>query len=243
MVDPWRFRNNEGGQPAMSGERWMPQVRIVLDDADAAFAAVIAGVGIAWAPEWLARPFLRTRAVRNTDNFDARVAIFAALIGRLTIPRRAIYHNFVVTVNDWLARAVLPNVTELVEQSGLSRSQVERNCKRYLGAPPKLLARKYRALRAAVAIANHDVGLDDLLAKGFYDQSHFIREMKHFTGMTPRTFEKHPTALNQQIAKRIELERQNRCAAARLSSEPVGAERRRVGSYHSNTVRSALSPS
>jgi DNA-binding transcriptional LysR family regulator len=62
-VDPWRFRENEVGQSATPGGRWMPDVRIALDDADAAFAAVIAGVGIAWAPEWLARPYLRSRAV------------------------------------------------------------------------------------------------------------------------------------------------------------------------------------
>lgn len=63
IVDAWRFRENEGSEPAMAGGRRTPQVRIVLDDADAAFAAAIAGVGIAWAPEWLARPFLRSGAV------------------------------------------------------------------------------------------------------------------------------------------------------------------------------------
>ena len=148
-------------------------------------------------------------ALRATDDFDAQVKVFEALIVRLTTARRSPYNDFVVQVNDWLADAVLPDVAELVERTGLSRSQVERSCKRYFGAPPKLLARKYRALRAAVAIAHHDVDLDDLLAEGFYDQSHMIREMKHFTGMTPGTFEKHPTVLNQQIAKRIELERRN----------------------------------
>ena len=63
IVDPWRFRESEVGQPAIPGGRWVPHARIVLDDADAAFAAVVAGVGIAWAPEWLARPYLRSRAV------------------------------------------------------------------------------------------------------------------------------------------------------------------------------------
>ena len=72
-----------------------------------------------------------------------------------------------------------------------------------------MLARKYRALRAAVAITHGDADLDDLLVDGFYDQSHVIREIKYFTGMTPRVFAEHPTELNREIAKRIALERQN----------------------------------
>ena len=148
-------------------------------------------------------------ALRATDDFDARVTIFVALIERLAAARRPKYHGFVVAVNDWLAAAPLPDVAELAERTGLSRSQIERKCKRYFGAPPKLLARKYRALRAAVAMTHGDANLDDLLAEGFYDQSHLNREMKHFTGMTPMAFGKHPTVLNQQIAKRIELERHN----------------------------------
>ena len=35
--------------------------------------------------------------------------------------------------------------------TGLSLRQVQRGCKWYFGSPPKMLARKYRALRAAVA--------------------------------------------------------------------------------------------
>ena len=148
-------------------------------------------------------------ALRATDDLDARVAIFEALIARLIAKRQAGYHAFVGQVNDWLADALLPDVAALVERTGLSRSQVERNCRRYFGSPPKLLARKYRALRAAIAMTHRDANLDDLLAEGFYDQSHFIRELKYFTGMTPGAFAEHPTVLNQQIAKRIELERQN----------------------------------
>lgn len=148
-------------------------------------------------------------ALRATNDFDERVEVIEALLARLATVQTSPYRNFVVEVNGWLADSVLPDVTVLIERTGLSRSQIERSCKRYFGAPPKLLARKYRALRAAVAIAHHDANLNDLIAEGFYDQSHLIREMKHFTGMTPGSFEKHPTELNQQIIKRIKLERQN----------------------------------
>jgi methylphosphotriester-DNA--protein-cysteine methyltransferase len=64
--------------------------------------------------------------------------------------------------------------------------QLERMAKRYYGLPPKTLARKYRALRAASALARGE-DLDDAgLGDSFYDQSHLIREVKRFAGLTPK---------------------------------------------------------
>jgi AraC-like DNA-binding protein len=92
---------------------------------------------------------------------------------------------FTRTVDRWLADNRNPDVDELVRATGLSRRQVERYCKRLYGAPPKLLARKYRALKAAVVLARGQATTADLLDHGFYDQSHCIREIKRFTGVTP----------------------------------------------------------
>jgi AraC-like DNA-binding protein len=119
------------------------------------------------------------------------------------------YQAFVDQVNAWLAGATAPDIADLIALTGLSLRQIQRGCNRYFGSPPKELARKYRALRAAVAMTHGDPDLDDLLVEGFYDQSHVIREIKYFTGTTPREFAENPTELNREIAKRIALERQN----------------------------------
>ena len=148
-------------------------------------------------------------ALRATPDFDARIAIFEEMLVTLMARKRADYHGFVRQVNEWLAESPAPDVNDLIACTGLSPSQVQRGCKRYFGSPPKLLARKYRALRAAIALTHRDADLDDMLAEGFYDQSHFIRELKEFTGMTPGAYAEQPSVLNQQIAKRIALERQN----------------------------------
>ena len=105
------------------------------------------------------------------------------------------------------AALVAPHLPDLLDRAGLSLSQVERRCKRYFGSPPMQLARKFRALRTAIAMTHKDANLDDILAEGFYDQSHLIREMKHFTDITPVVFAQQPTVYNQQLAKRIALER------------------------------------
>ena len=69
-------------------------------------------------------------------------------------------------VDAWLADNPSPVLDELVATTGLSRRQVERRCNALYGAPPKLLARKYRALRAAVALVQDGASVDDLLTRG-----------------------------------------------------------------------------
>lgn len=93
--------------------------------------------------------------------------------------------EFTAKVDNWLASATDPDVEILAASTGLSQRQLERMTNRYYGMPPKKLARKYRALRAAQLLAHGD-SLDDAgLGMAFYDQSHLIREVKQFTGLTP----------------------------------------------------------
>lgn len=102
---------------------------------------------------------------------------------------------FMRQVDAWLAASASPDVEALACATGLSRRQIERRCNAVYGAPPKLLARKYRALKAAVALVSGGAKIDDLLECGFYDQSHLIREIKQFTGLTPRQMQAEPTLL------------------------------------------------
>lgn len=92
---------------------------------------------------------------------------------------------FVTAVDGWLTDERSPRVEVLQEETGLSSRQVARLCNRFYGSPPKYLARKYRALRCALSLARDNVEWQDLCDGAFYDQSHFIREFKHFIGLTP----------------------------------------------------------
>lgn len=96
---------------------------------------------------------------------------------------------FTRLADDWLTASPDPDVGSLIAASGMSARSVERLTKRIYGASPKLLARKYRALQAAVRIGNGEAsGWRDLDGDGYYDQAHFIREFKQFVGMTPSLF-------------------------------------------------------
>jgi AraC-like DNA-binding protein len=103
--------------------------------------------------------------------------------------------DFMRQVDDWLAACPSPDVEDLARATGLSRRQIERRCNALYGAPPKVLARKYRALKAAVSLVTRGADIEDLLDCGFYDQSHLIREIKQFTGLTPRQIQDAPNLL------------------------------------------------
>ncbi len=105
--------------------------------------------------------------------------------------------EFISIVDDWLLSNTDPDIEALAKSTGLSSRQLERTTKRYYGMPPKKLARKYRALRAAQGLAHGD-SLDDMgLGLAFYDQSHLIREIKAFTGLTPSQLKAGQSPLTQ----------------------------------------------
>jgi AraC-like DNA-binding protein len=99
--------------------------------------------------------------------------------------RHSLPTALISAVNAWLDSSLAAEISDLEAATGLSRRQLERQTRQYFGAPPKMLARKFRALRAANAIAHGTEDWQSYVDGAFYDQSHFIREIKYFTGLTP----------------------------------------------------------
>lgn len=142
-----------------------------------------------------ARATAALTAVRAGEGTDGKVAAAEAFVRAVIGDGAGEGLDFARRIDAWLADSPSPEIDALVEATALSRRQVERRCKALYGAPPKLLARKYRALRAAVALASGGASLDALIGDGFYDQSHLIRELKQFTGCTPRQLREQPGQL------------------------------------------------
>lgn len=135
---------------------------------------------------------LRLRTI--TDPIEA-IQIVAALLRPRFAPVRADHVAFAEATDQWLAGAHSPDLGTLAAATGLSDRQLARLANRYFGAPPKMLARKYRALRIASALAEGDGDWDAIIGEAFYDQSHFIREMKHFVGFTPHQLLHDPSVI------------------------------------------------
>lgn len=94
----------------------------------------------------------------------------------------------VAAIDAWLAGPDLA-LGRLLESVDVSQRQATRIALAAHGAPPKVLARKYRALRSAAAFAcGKATNPGDMADGDFYDQSHFIREFRHFVGTTPSAY-------------------------------------------------------
>lgn len=145
---------------------------------------------------------LTNRAMDAADRFGPWMdEVAAALEGAANVEERLVIGNnfarevltrnepaplwFIRTVDEWLTASASPQVPELVEATGMSIRSVERMTKRYYGLSPRMLARKYRAVRAASALARGEALDTTQLGDAFYDQSHLIREIKQFAGATP----------------------------------------------------------
>jgi AraC-like DNA-binding protein len=148
----------------------------------------------------LQRPLLLDR-LRAMEDADAMVDLvwshFAARIAQAP-PLPPATWTLLEAIDSWLVGEGSPRIEILVEATGLSARQLARLTNRYYGAPPKLLARKYRALRCSARIALDRENWQSLCEDGrFYDQSHLIREIKHFIGLTPHQLLTEPSAVAQ----------------------------------------------
>jgi len=95
--------------------------------------------------------------------------------------------RFVQSVMAWLSSELNPPLEALYDEVGISTRSAQRLCKRYFGVSPSRLVKRYRAIRAAMLLANPELSeamLEEI--RGIYfDQAHLIRDIRRYTGKTP----------------------------------------------------------
>jgi AraC-like DNA-binding protein len=81
-------------------------------------------------------------------------------------------------------------VRALADSIGVSANHLARQFKYHVGIKPKRLARIYRFARLILSVdGRHPVGWAALAqAAGYFDQAHFSKEFKAFTGHTPTAY-------------------------------------------------------
>lgn len=144
--------------------------------------------------------------LRATPDRDAAAASIWKFLEAQLKPVSKQMMDLVTTIDEWLGDADSPQIEDIVAKTGLSARQLARYTNKLYGAPPKLLARKYRALRCASQIVIDRKNWMELCDEGnFYDQSHFIREIKQFLGHTPHQLLHDPTAVARLTVQRRAL--------------------------------------
>jgi len=81
------------------------------------------------------------------------------------------------------------SISELTAALYISERQFERIFRRYIGLPPKFYCRIIRFSHIFQCIQKKDNTWADVVHQaGFYDQSHFIRNFRSFTGEDPSSY-------------------------------------------------------
>jgi AraC-like DNA-binding protein len=96
---------------------------------------------------------------------------------------------FVSAAVSWIEESrAMARIEELARRVGLSQSALERRFRRVVGASPKKFASIVR-LRHVLHLRSMGVDFTSIAhAAGYYDQSHFIKEFKRFSGFAPESF-------------------------------------------------------
>lgn len=89
------------------------------------------------------------------------------------------------------------NISNVADRFGITSRYLQKVFVQYTGMTPKLYAKINRFQNAVVMLDKNKLSLTEIAyACGYFDQSHFIREFKTFTGITPSRFSgNHPTAV------------------------------------------------
>lgn len=129
---------------------------------------------------------LMLQAITITDRINL---VEKFLKSRLTDPN-AVNRLVRSAVGVLLAVNGHQHIGDYANQSGVDRRHLERQFARVIGLSPKQLGRTIRLHRALKTILESKYrSLTELAYEnGYYDQAHFIKEFKEFTGMTPKDF-------------------------------------------------------
>ena len=123
----------------------------------------------------------------NPDDLNSLAQMLAAFIGARLKPVNSRHLQLMGHIGDWISSAFDPPLSDLERRAAYSGRQLQRLAERYFGQSPKALIRKYRVLRVAALLQSPETSDERVaeLVNLFYDQSHLIREMRHFLGRTP----------------------------------------------------------
>lgn len=153
--------------------------------------------------------------------------VLAATLERLLADRLArapAIDPRIEVITRW-ANGTTHDLAALARELDLSDRQVNRLASATCGLPPRKLANKHKILRmaAVLALGAHDNRREVWTAE-YTDQSHFLRNFRHFIGVNPTTFLTEPGLLVREVMRvRAELAS---CHPLGLAAEAPGTDLR-----------------
>ena len=131
-------------------------------------------------------------AIMQSETIQDKVTIIECFLVRQVKACRRDYNQF--SLIDSIFKRInnnneLSRLKDLIPDHSLSHRYIQKMFREFVGLTPKLFLRIERLKSSLQLLHNRKNSLTQMaLICGYYDQSHFIREFKEFTGMTPSQF-------------------------------------------------------
>lgn len=124
-----------------------------------------------------------------TDTKQRTALVESFLLERLARSRKT-DETIPLCVDDIIASEGMATIDELAQKRNIGKRHLERKFLSTVGLSQKLYARIVRFNNTLQLIENKDFRTFTHVAHegGFYDQAHFIRDFKDFTGLNPKQY-------------------------------------------------------
>ena len=131
---------------------------------------------------------LEKKANDLTEERDLISRIETFLMGRLSLNKKALQTMEIVKL--MYGNPVCTRIEEIKKVTGLSYKQLERRFRSYVGLHPKLLMKIVKFNYATKIISEVPGAPFTEVAhrSGYFDQSHFIKDFKYFSGQLPKKY-------------------------------------------------------
>jgi AraC-like DNA-binding protein len=138
--------------------------------------------------------------LQETTDLNKRITLVQDyLLNRLTISDKN--HNKIKLIGEIATHLKNENVTDVSIRNNISTRYLNQLFTQYTGLAPKLYCKINRFQNSLNLLQANTQKLTGVAYDaGYFDQSHFIREFKLFTGITPTSFATQTLPINQLLA-------------------------------------------
>lgn len=128
--------------------------------------------------------------ILNAHSTSERINLIQAFLTDRLTDTKTVDHIVKSTVETILTANGQVSVTELSKQNNINRRQLVRKFSSVIGLSPKQLSKTIRIQATLKALLTKEVTSFTELAyqNEYFDQAHFIKDFKEFTGLTPKEF-------------------------------------------------------
>ena len=131
---------------------------------------------------------LEEKMIRAT-NTETRIKLIEAFLLKKLNENATIEHIVQTTVDTLLSTNGSTSISTILKDDPSKRRKLERNFRKQIGISPKQLGKVIRMQTALNMLLNKDENLTSIAYENdYFDQAHFIKDFKEFTGITPKSF-------------------------------------------------------